>query len=249
MTIAVRVGVAITAAILGGCAGVKPASSPMTPPVTTSESIVERSYTIGQEQRAFVGGTIGRVKEYRLDKTSRQGALHASRDFTLFYPLLGPRVLVRTTDPIPIVGTTERDGQTYRLVALPQVPLVKLLIADDGRFEGSGLGLGNARMGYTYSPSPPDVTLRLDTSTTTVSSAGYLNYELVYSGATKDSIRLLYREYTRDDLIRPAFTQDLVYERGAPTIRFRNTLIRVIEATGEHIRYVVAEDDYPPAGP
>jgi hypothetical protein len=86
------------------------------PPVTTSEQVVERSYTVGHEHRAYVGGTVARVKDYRLDKTSRQGAVHASTDFTLFYPLLGPRVFVKTTEPIPIVGQTERDGRTYRLV-------------------------------------------------------------------------------------------------------------------------------------
>jgi hypothetical protein len=116
--------------------------------------------------------------------------------------------------------------------------LVKLLITDDGHFEGSGLGLGNARMGYTYSPAPADVTLRPDSSTSTVSTAGFINYEIVYSGATKDSMRLLYREYTPQDLVRPAFTQDLVYERGSPTISFRNTLIRVLEASAR--RFVMS---------
>ena len=232
--------------ILAGCATVAPATSPRTPPVISSEQVVERSYTLGKEQVAFVGSVIARVKDYRVEQTTRQGSMHASRDFSLFYPILGPTVQVKTTDVIPIVGTTERDGATYRLISLPRVPLVKLLITDDGRLEGSGLGLGNARMGYNYTTDPPGVTFRSDTSTSTVSSAGYLNFELVYSGVTKDSIRLLYREYTQQDLVRPAFSQDVVYERDASTIRFRNVLVRVLQATGEQIRFVVLEDGYPP---
>lgn len=232
--------------LISGCASVTPGSSPvMTAPVVTTEVVVERSYAVGIEQSAFVGGSVARVKDYVVEKTTRQGAMHASQDFTLFYPIFGPKLLVKTTDVIPIVGTTERDGSTYRLVALPQVPKVKLLITDDGRFEGSGLGLGNAKMGYDYSPDPPSVTLRSDSSASTIRAAGYLNFELIYSGVTKDSIRLLYREYTQNDLARPAFSQDLVYERDAKTIRFRKILIRVEQATGEQIKFVVLEDGYP----
>jgi hypothetical protein len=233
--------------LVSGCSTVAPGSAPvMTAPVVSTEAVVERSYTLGAEQSAFVGGSIARVKDYLVEKTTRQGAMHASRDFTLFYPILGPRVFVNTTDVIPIVGTTERGGTTYQLVALPQVPLVKLLIRDDGSFEGSGLGLGDSRMGYSYSPEPSNVRLRSDSSTSSTRTPGNLNFELIFSGVTKDSIRLLYREYTQNDLARPAFSQDIVYERDAPTIRFRNILLRVVQVTGEQLKFVVLEDGYPP---
>lgn len=238
----------MTALALAGCASVAPQNAPMPAPTYSSEHVVERSYTLGREESAFVGGTLARVKDYTVNTVTRQGAIHASNDFTLFYPILGPRVLVRTTDPIRVVGTTERDGKAYRLVVLPHGPSsVRLLITDDGHFEGSGLGIGDARMGYNYSPDPPGVQLRPDTGSSVINTtAGYINFELVYSGATKDSIRLLYREFTASDLARPAFSQDLVYERDSPTIRFRNVLIKVLQATGEQLRYVVLDDGYPP---
>ena len=100
----------VALSILAGCASVSPATSPRTPPVVSSEQVVERSYTLGKEHVSFVGGVIARVKDYRVEKTTRQGSIHASRDFSLFYPILGPTVHVKTTDVIPIVGTTERDG-------------------------------------------------------------------------------------------------------------------------------------------
>ena len=236
----------ITVLILTGCASVSPTTSPLMPTIVSSEQIVERSYTLGKEQIAYVGGALARVRDYRVDRTIRQGLLHAEHDFSLFYPFLGPTVQVSASDEIPVVGKTKRDGQTYRLITLPHVPTVKLLITDEGRLEGSGLGLGNARMGYSYETKPTGVTFRPSTSTSTVSSAGYINFELVYSGVTKDSIRLHYREYTQNDLARPAFSQDVVYDRDSSTIRFRNVLIRVREATGEQISYVVLEDGYPP---
>ena len=229
-----------------GCSTVTPTTSSRTPPVVTTEQVVERSYALGIKQTTFVGGTMARVKDYRLEKTARQGSMHASSDFNLFYPILGPTVQVKTTDVIPLVGTTERNGVIYRLISLPRMPMVKLLITNDGQLEGGGLGLGDARMGYTYATNPLGIIFRPDTSTSTVSSAGYVNFELVYSGVTKDSIRLLYREYTQQDLARPAFSQDVVYERDASTIRFRNVLIRVLQATGEQISFVVLEDGYPP---
>lgn len=188
---------------------------------------------------------MAKVKEYVLEKTPRQGSLYPSQDFSLFYPIFGPTAFVRSTELIPVVGFTERNGVSYRLISLPSVPQVRLLITKDGYLEGSGLGLRDSRLGYTYKTNPSDVIFRPDTTSSVVSRAGYLNFELIFTGVTKDSIRLLYREYTQQDLARPAFSQEAVYERDASTIRFRNILIRVISANGEQIRFVVIEDGYP----
>lgn len=237
--------IAAVISITAGCAAVAPSPSFNRPPTVSTEQVVERSYTIGKEEFAFVGGKIARVADYILQKTTRQGSIHASQDFTLFYPLLGPTVQVSSAEVIPIIGTTERDGMPYRLISLTRMPFIKLLITEDGRLQGSALGLGDARMGFTYATSPPNVIFKPDTSTSAISAAGYVNFELIYSGVTKDSIRLLYREYTQDNLVRPAFSQDLVYERDSSTIRFRNILVKVLQANGEQIRFAVIEDGYP----
>ncbi len=58
--------------------------------------------------------------------------------------------------PIAVVGTTERDGKTYRLVKLPD-PIaygLRFLIDDDGSFEGSAINITGARMGWSYSTTP-----------------------------------------------------------------------------------------------
>ena len=71
---------------LTGCATVIPTHQPTPAPTVTSERGVDRSDSVGMEAAAFVGGTMARVKDYQLEKTTRRGALHASQNFTLFLP-------------------------------------------------------------------------------------------------------------------------------------------------------------------
>jgi hypothetical protein len=73
--------------------------------------------------------------------------------------------------------------------------------------------------------------------------AGYLNYELLYGGTDGKSIIINYREYTSDDIARPAFYQNLVYESKSEYIRFKNIRIRVYEATNEKIVYTMRDDE------
>lgn len=63
--------------------------------------------------------------------------------------------------------------------------------------------------------------------------------ELVYSGASKGTIKLLYREFS-NDLARPAFSQDLTYDLAdGDEIGFRGARFKVLKATNTSIRYVV----------
>jgi hypothetical protein len=63
--------------------------------------------------------------------------------------------------------------------------------------------------------------------------------ELVYSGSTQATLSLLYREF-KDNLARPAFTQDLKYDiaRGS-VIGFNGARFEVIEAGNTAIKYRV----------
>lgn len=64
-------------------------------------------------------------------------------------------------------------------------------------------------------------------------------YELLYQGVSANVIRILYREYV-DDLIRPAFQQDLSYTlspSGPTDIAFRTSRIRVTAADNNGIQY------------
>lgn len=72
-----------------------------------------------------------------------------------------------------------------------------------------------------------------------------LNYELIYSGLNKVAVNITYREFTRDNIARAAFFQNLSYEPGSKQIRFRDTLINIEEITNEKIRYTVVSDGLP----
>lgn len=71
---------------------------------------------------------------------------------------------------------------------------------------------------------------------------GDINYELLYGGKNNITLSMTYREFTTDDLARPSFYQNIVYETSAKQLRFKDTLIDVIEASNERIVYRVMED-------
>jgi len=81
-------------------------------------------------------------------------------DFTMRLP---PFITIEVykTSRVPVVGTTQRDGKTYRAVVLPApaASALTFLINDDGSFEGSAINNTGSRMGFSYSPSPADTRL------------------------------------------------------------------------------------------
>lgn len=228
--------------VLCGCASVAPVQTRTALP---DQHVVEKSYSVGEQYSAFVGEPIVRAKDYWVRATESTG-MRASNDFTIRFPPFGARQQIRADEDIEVTGTTMRNGVTYTVVKIPraEAQAIGLLVNPDGTFEGSGISLlmGGSRMGYNYTPEPATTVLRTSTQQSAVRSAGYTNFELIYSGASKDSIRMLYREYTANDMARPAFTQELTYDRGEPTIRFRKVLLQVLAADNEKIEYVVKED-------
>jgi len=69
---------------------------------------------------------------------------------------------------------------------------------------------------------------------------GY-KYELFYQGRDRGGVRLSYREYT-NDMARPAFSQDVVYDvmpGPGTTITFRQARLEILAAGNDEIRYRV----------
>jgi hypothetical protein len=68
-----------------------------------------------------------------------------------------------------------------------------------------------------------------------------LTVELAYQGVSRGEAKVLYREF-KDDLARPAFSQDLAFELdadGSTVIVFRDIRLKVSKATREDITYTV----------
>lgn len=81
-----------------------------------------------------------------------------------------------------------------------------------------------------------------ETKRTEIEAKGYINYDMVFTGRSGDQLNFVYREYSKDDLARQAFYQNLTYSAAEPMIRFRNLRIRVERVNNEGITYTVFED-------
>lgn len=93
-------------------------------------------------------------------------------------------------------------------------------------------------------PQPPPSRLTYERIEEVGESAvgGEGRFELLYQGAGGGILRLTYREFTGEDLARPAFTQEVSYDltaNGPTEIRFKGALIQVEEASNTALRYSV----------
>lgn len=70
--------------------------------------------------------------------------------------------------------------------------------------------------------------------------------ELIYSGKFINSIKILYREYTSNHIIRSAFTQEVTYDLNeSSVVKFRNIRIEILKATNENLLYKVISSGEP----
>jgi hypothetical protein len=68
------------------------------------------------------------------------------------------------------------------------------------------------------------------------------SYQIIYTGINDVSLNMTYREYTKDDLAKPAFFQNITYKADAKQIRFKDFLIQIHDVTNENITYTILED-------
>ncbi|UCF43740.1 MAG: hypothetical protein JSV99_02080 [Planctomycetota bacterium] len=212
-----------------------------------SQRVFERNYELGEKQVAFVGQPVVKVKDCTVDRY-QAGYMRATEDFVI----KGGLVTIagdKDTD-YEMRGQTTVDGNEFTVVFIPGRVTgtgYGLLIDESGRVYRRVLDLhythsGSVMMIYDFRATPSGLRFFALSKEEVNVKAGYLNYELVYNGTDGKSIRMTYREYTSEDLARPAFYQDLVYESGSKEIGFRDTKIMVYEATNEKIVYAVVSD-------
>lgn len=211
-----------------------------------SKHIVDKSYTIGKQQEAFIGESMIRVKDYNVvEKMSDK--LKASEGFSY-----NEKFFFKKGETFELEGTCVLDGKYY-YVAKHQsmkadVIQFKILVDDEGvilnKMMGQVLhsGFNNIVTHDSVSYSPKSVRLINEKITETSVSKGSLNYELVYTGKDKDSLKLLYREYTSEDMARPSFYQTLTYDLNSKKIRFKNITMQVNLMDNEKITFIVISD-------
>jgi len=228
---------------LSGCAqNVRPTS---TKTFTGQERVFNKNYNKAIKQAAFVGEPVVKVKDYKVKKYKSK---YMTPD-TDFITRGGPvEIIGKASEKYEIDGEVTIDGINYTVVSFPRYDgKFGVLVDGTGKVSkdvlNSTYGARNIKMIYDFVTTPSDVRLNAVENSEIDVKSGYLNYELIYGGTDGKSITLTYREYTSEDLARAAFFQNLVYEKGTERIRFKDTVIKVYEATSEKIVYEVLSDN------
>ncbi|WP_312165381.1 hypothetical protein [Massilia timonae] len=87
---------------------------------------------------------------------------------------------------------------------------------------------------YKTEKSAPEVTRE---------ESGGFRREILYQGVSKGTIKLSFREFM-NDMARPAFTQEILYDLeqdGTAIVVFKGLRLKVLQATGMGVRYVVEQ--------
>jgi len=223
---------------IAGCAQIKPLS--LEQPV--SMNVVDKNYTKGARQTVYVGQAMVRSKDYHVVE-SVVPMLEASNDFEIRGPLA---VTFRGSEgqKYSIRGETELDGNAYKAFVVQTYPCFTGLIDESGRFSKtmlSGMGCTERNL-YNWNITPESTRFNLVRNKKVDSTAGFSNFELLYGGTNGNSFNVSYREYTPNDLARPAFFQDLTFNVKSEFIRYKNIRIKIFDVTDEGIEYAVVED-------
>jgi len=227
--------------IVSGCASISRVPESQ---VVTEKRTSDKSYVLGKPADAFVGNAVVRVKDY----VSTEVALNkveVTSDFVFDGPLWSRQF--RRGESFRLAGIVEYEGSKFNVARIDEQRGV--LFDDAGVvFEKmianiDGIGLQPpVFVLYSYTVQPQGAHMRRVIEQRTSGQPSGQNYEIVFTGVTPDTIRMSYREYTADDLARPAFSQELTYPRTSTEIRFRNLVISILEAAPGHLRYIVLSD-------
>lgn len=215
-------------------------------PLTSSppEKVVAKNYTLGEQKTVFVGQPIISVKEYQ---RIQEPFVKANNDFLIDGSSM--RINGKAGTMYPIRGRINHKSNSYLVVDISSESytsfapeqITGILVSVDGKPTNYFFTKGILSWSINNVKIVPD-SLRFDNVYHEKFVTGQLNFELLYGGTDGKSFSATYREYTPDDIARPAFAQSLNYENKSDNIRFRDILIRIHEITSEKIVYTVVDD-------
>lgn len=242
----------ISGLILGGCA---PVSQVKYQPLSLDknlkhEYVTEKNYTLNIGRDAYIGESMIRVQNYT--KIENPNFMKVSKDFSFNNQsaLNNIQAKFSSADRFEIDGMCTIDGVEYTILKHPKL---------DSKFRFLVDGQGNlynrtllALKAFNFQANdymltqhqnlfePSDV--KLDRFLETVYTPESINYEIVYTGKDKESLKLLYREFTPNDLARTAFFQTLTYDLNSKKIRFKNLNMKIDQVNNEKISFTVLSD-------
>jgi len=242
---------AFIATIVTGCVSVAPPSQQLSD-LKTEEV---KNYKLNEEYSVNVGDTIIVRRSYLYKIAEKDDRAVASKDFKLTAKLALAHDIScvgRKGEQMLVEGTTTLKGQRYFIVKVGQIngggDVGALVDATTGQVSKIGVGQNAFGSWVTTAISgivaePADVTFSPAKSVEIDQSKPYENYQIIYTGRSGENVTFVYREFTPDDLARPAFYQNLTYNLAeSKVIQFRKLQMQVIEATNERIKLKVISD-------
>ena len=200
----------------------------------------EKNYQLNEPQYAYVGAPMVRVKEYYTIRNIQDAAV-ASNDFTVS-PTVGFSKTGRKGSSYKIIGTTDYKGRTYRVL---QMERYGLMLDEDGTPINSVIDLSSGLHNVfvpSFSISPPDTTFNVLSDMMVDKGKPFTYYELLYSGIDGNSLRIAYHEYSPDNLVRPAFVQELTYPVFQSELTFRNLKLEILSSDSQQVWFMVVDD-------
>jgi hypothetical protein len=224
----------ITIALIGsGCSSIRPVRS-YTPEINYEKETVQ-NYEIGQTKKIYIGENIiekGNV----ISEEITSGQYKAIRDMGNCF---------QKDHIYRVICVDQQDGSLYiEFCGTNMARGVRVNkngeILDEHMFYYN-LGGWQNHLGVSVGATLGEKVFE-PLSNTIKAGKGSFKIEIIYSGLDENNLKATYREY-KDDIARPAFYQDLVYNLGkSDIIRYKQFKIKVLEATNEGLEYVVLED-------
>jgi hypothetical protein len=214
------------------------------------EDKYDKNYKIGNPQSIFIGEEILKLKPYYLISEAIMAA-KAKSDINIIakHRWTEYNLKIEKNGEYHIRGNIRIDGERFHIAEINTV--WGILISDTGFVRQDAIYSIYDEMVFY----PSVITMKsLETTSFFLFQKAIKpdvkreesmdnNWELLYSGINDVALNAIYREYTHDDLIRPAFTQQISYSRDSKQIRFKGFLIRIDAATNEKLTYSIIEDD------
>jgi hypothetical protein len=202
-----------------------------------SEDVQRRNYRLGEPREVVVGQPIVQVQSYRLTRQEAASVV-ASADFVIEGS--GFRIAGRKDEQFPVRGTTEVEGQLHYVVPIAGY---EFFVSPEGVVHRDVKTEAYAwKIATQAEVTPPEARLVPRESRKVSGEGAYANFELLYGGSDGRAIQVTYREFTPDDPTKPSFFQSLSYDTSSDVIRYRDFVVKVLEATNQTLSYVVVSD-------
>lgn len=238
--------VAITIIFICGCGGGNWVQfKPLSVEIKKTDFSVkfEKSYNINSVMVASVGNPIFQVTEYHPKIRKTETAVPSENiSLKLKWRLRSFFIETWAGREYEITGTAFIENVRYYLVKIPGIYSWGIFISEDGRpIKSCVYSYDNEMLYYPLEniAFPESYTLK------PVREIDYIKgktYELIFSGKNDFSLNFMYREFTANDMARPAFYQNVTYRATADQFQFKDFVIRIHDLTNEKITFKILRD-------